>query len=627
MVQRAHYLVVEHPLVVVHVACVVGVKAVQVLGQLGQVVGAAGLVDVRVGAQVALSVGCHVVVHAQHLRIGLSEHLSVAHSARGVGIASLHQVPEVQCQVVVAVLSVSAVAAQGTRYLRYVLVGVAGAYVINVSRQRFVEGGTVKEVRSLQQTGLLRGVAHHLRQSCQRLARTAVLAGNVHVPHLVAVAGSGPSFLACALRLHVGAVVHSVPYPQAHILGRQQRLGCHLGLVHVGGNVYQPRQLLVYGVVGSPHPLLVVVAPVHLYQGCMVGGYGVQVAVAVLAPLLLVAVKSFPGTLHGAQLLLGGEVARLPVASQRVVPHEGAFLARTQLVHHAPDTLAQGLLLPLVRGTGQGKGQGRHVVPRAVSLQLGGGRVPSIAHRIALGRQSVGIAIVVKLLADVPAQYGADGQFAVGRQSVVTLQGHAVQRQRFGHRLCGRYVVGTVGHRHLCRDGVSGVGGVVARHPSLYPVLLSGGVEPFVGLLLFGSQCRVAPARLAVLAGAVAVRHPYLVRQSGHSAHGRFHPDGFHASYLLLLSCSGQCHQQSRHYYSNIVHTQFFIIDCSRVANIAFFLHTIKNKNKRCLIFPFPSAEPSVRRAAGCRLGYAVWWYLSPYAATGCARYTPCGRG
>ena len=131
-VERTYYLVVEHPLVVIHVSRIVGVVAVEVLGQLGQVVGTTGLVQCRVGAELAIVVGGHIGVHAQYLCVGLAEHFAIAHTARGVGIASLNHLPEVQCQVVVVGLAVSPIASQGAGYLGDMLVGMAGADVVDV---------------------------------------------------------------------------------------------------------------------------------------------------------------------------------------------------------------------------------------------------------------------------------------------------------------------------------------------------------------------------------------------------------------------------------------------------------------------------------------------------------------
>ena len=64
-IQRTDDLVEEGPFLVVHVTGIVRVEAVQVFGQLEQVVGAAGLVELRIGMGVTL--GDAVGGHAQHL--------------------------------------------------------------------------------------------------------------------------------------------------------------------------------------------------------------------------------------------------------------------------------------------------------------------------------------------------------------------------------------------------------------------------------------------------------------------------------------------------------------------------------------------------------------------------------
>ena len=130
--QRAYYLVVEYTLIIVHILCVVRVKAVKVLGQFGQVIGAAGLVDIGVGVYVAPVIGHDVGVHAQYLGVGLTEHLTVAHTAHGVGVAALHKAPEIVCQIVVVGVTVGPVRAQRTCYHGDMLVGMARTYVINV---------------------------------------------------------------------------------------------------------------------------------------------------------------------------------------------------------------------------------------------------------------------------------------------------------------------------------------------------------------------------------------------------------------------------------------------------------------------------------------------------------------
>ena len=120
--------------------------------------------------------------------------------------------------------------------------------------------------------------------------------------------------------------MQAVPYPQPHVLGYEQSLGGHPLVVNVGCNIYESGQLLMYRIVGCPHPGFVVVAAIHLDECGMVGRDGIEVSVAIFLPLRLMLVESLPSTLHLAQFGLRGKVASLPVAAQRVVPHEGALL-------------------------------------------------------------------------------------------------------------------------------------------------------------------------------------------------------------------------------------------------------------------------------------------------------------
>ena len=212
--------------------------------------------------------------------------------------------------------------------------------------------------------------SRHFRQACQRLCHAAHLSGDVHIPHLIAVAGTLTTLILSAITFDVGAIVQAVPYPQSHVLGYEQRLvGCFF-VVNIGGDVDETCQLFVYGVVGRPHPVVVVVGTIHLDEYTMLGGNGVQIAIAILLVLLLIMVEIFPSALHGLQLLLGSEIACLPVAFQLLVPYKRAFLTLAQAIDHLCDVTAQDVLLCLILTAGKGEGQCRHVVPRAVPLQL-----------------------------------------------------------------------------------------------------------------------------------------------------------------------------------------------------------------------------------------------------------------
>ena len=115
-------LIVEHPLVVIHVAGIIGTETIEVLGQLGQVIGTACLVHGRFGGR----------AHRQHLCVGLTEHLAVAYASHCIAVSTLNHRPEVLGKVIVIGIGIAAIRAQGTRHHRYVLVGVPCADGIDV---------------------------------------------------------------------------------------------------------------------------------------------------------------------------------------------------------------------------------------------------------------------------------------------------------------------------------------------------------------------------------------------------------------------------------------------------------------------------------------------------------------
>ena len=367
-VHRTDDLIIEHALVVVHVFRIVGIEAVQVLGEFGEVVGAAGLVDGGFGVQFASAPAGNVGTHGGNLRVGLPEHLAIAHATHGIAIAALDHRPEVLGEVVVVRVAVATEGAQGAGDHGDMLVGVTRADGIHIPGQRVEEGRTVEVVGSFQQMGLFLGRASHLRQTGQRLSHATHLAGDVHVPHLIAVAWTGTPLVLTAVALDVCAVVQTVPYPETHILGDEQGLGGCWLVVDVGGDIDESGELFVDGVVGGPHPTLVIIGAVHLNQYTVLGGDGIQVTIAVLLAFLLVAVKIGPGALHLLQLLFGGEVAGFPVAPQLLVPHEGALLTLAQFIYHRLDVLAEDRFLVLILATGEGEGHGRHVVAGTMTL-------------------------------------------------------------------------------------------------------------------------------------------------------------------------------------------------------------------------------------------------------------------
>ena len=83
---RTYDLVIHNPLIIIHIAGIIGIEAIKVLGQFGQIVGTASLVHLRITAS-------H---HACHLGIWFPEHLRVSHSACGIYITILDKIPEVR---------------------------------------------------------------------------------------------------------------------------------------------------------------------------------------------------------------------------------------------------------------------------------------------------------------------------------------------------------------------------------------------------------------------------------------------------------------------------------------------------------------------------------------------------
>ena len=235
-------------------------------------------------------------------------------------------------------------------------------YGINVPSQRVEECRTVEVGSRFSQMRLFLSRTSHFRQSCQRFCHATHLAGYIHIPHFIAVARLGTPFLHATVTFGVCTVVQSVPYPQPHVLGSHQRLLCCCLVVDAGSYVNQPCQLFMYGVVWSPHPMFVVVRPVHLYQYAMLGRYGVQVAVAIPPEVLLITVEVAPRPLHLFQLLFWGQVAGFPIASQLLVPYECTLLALAQPVHHLDDVFAEPCLLLRVLAAGKCHSHRRHIV-------------------------------------------------------------------------------------------------------------------------------------------------------------------------------------------------------------------------------------------------------------------------
>ena len=218
----------------------------------------------------------------------------------------------------------------------------------------------------------------------------------------------------------------------------------------------------MHRIIRSPHPLLVVVSTVHLYQHAMLGGDGVQVAIAVFCIVFLVVVEVSPCTFHLPQFRIGGKVAGFPVAAELLVVDERALLAGAQLIHHRLDIRAQLGFLLLVLAAGKRHSECRHIMAGTMTFQLGRRGVPAVGLGIAVGGKAISVAVVIKLLLHVEAQQVLDVEVAVVGQPVLAVYAHLVKRQRLsnGHRVWHR--VGTTHHRHMSHHRKAGSRRVVA---------------------------------------------------------------------------------------------------------------------------------------------------------------------
>ena len=245
----------------------------------------------------------------------------------------------------------------------------------------------------------------------------------------------------------------------------------------------------------------------------MLGRDGVEIAVAVAAPVLLVAVEGFPGALQGVEFLARGEVAGLHVAPEPVRPDEGALLAGPQLVHHAADPHQQRVAQGRIVRPGIGEGQGGQVVSRAVTLQLGVRRIPVLRTGIPLRWQAVGVAVIVEHPRDVQRQELPHVEVAVAGQAVVPGQADIPQRQGPGHGDGARTGIRDDGHLGL--DRIAFFRGIVAEEESLHAV--DGPGRP-CGQFGFRLPVRAGPSHLAPFAGPVRVGDADLPRKDGSRA-------------------------------------------------------------------------------------------------------------
>ena len=226
------------------------------------------------------------------------------------------------------------------------LVSMAGTDIIDVLAQRIIELRCVETVGCLEELCLFIRIGNHLRKTGERFAHTSHLTGDVHVPHLVAVARLGSALILGAVLLYVSAVVHAVPYPESHILSDEESLVADFLIIKVGGDVYQTGKLLMYTIIRCPNPIGVVVGTIHLNKSTMLSRNGIDIAVTIQFRVLLIFIKSSPSALHLSEFCLWSEITRLPVTLQILIIYEGFLLTLSQLIHHSGDVLAKdGFLL------------------------------------------------------------------------------------------------------------------------------------------------------------------------------------------------------------------------------------------------------------------------------------------
>ena len=131
-------------------------------------------------------------------------------------------------------------------------------------------------------------------------------------------------------------------------------------------------------------------------------------------------------------------------------------------------------------------------------LELGIWRIPAITLGIALGTESVGIAIVVELLGNIPGTDLTDSLVAVVGESVVTINAHISEREGMSHFLF-RSLIASSHHLDLCLDRITIVGCLVTYHKTTYFILAACGMFLRISLSLLISKRRICPAHLTIL--------------------------------------------------------------------------------------------------------------------------------
>ena len=398
----------------------------------------------------------------------------------------------------------------------------AGADVVDILGERVVERGRVEAARSLHEMRFLLRIGDHAGQPGKDFLHAAHFAGDVHVPHLVAVAGPGLALRLVPVHLHVRAVMQPVPDPKAHVFRNQEGLGGDLLVVDVRGDVHEAGQLLVDGIIGSPNPLLIVVGGIFFNEDRMLGRDGVKIAVPIAPAVLLVLVERRPSAFQLGELGLRDEVPRLAVPAQLLVPDERQLLAGAELVHHPADAAADLILEGRIVRARESECEGGHVVSRSVALKLRGRGIPAVGYGVAVRGQAIRVAVVIQLLGDVQREQILHVQVAVRGEPVVADEPDAPERQRPGDRLLRRHGGFPRHHRHLRLHRKSVLRRIVSKDISRDGISRSHRQ----GCLLFlGFPERVRPLHLAPFAGTVRIGDPDLVRQHGRRALRGFDPD------------------------------------------------------------------------------------------------------
>ena len=230
----------------------------------------------------------------------------------------------------------------------------------------------------------------------------------------------------------------------------------------------------------------------------MLSRNSVDVTVTIQFRVLLILIKSSPGTLHLSEFCLRSEITSLPVALQFLIIYEGLLLTLSQLIHHSGDVLAEDCFLLWVGCHGVCLCDSRHIVTRSMTLELGVWRIPAIALSITLGTESIGIAIVVELLSNIPGTDLTDSLITVVGESVVTIYAHISEREGMSHFLFWSLIAFSH-HLDLCLDRITIVGSLITNHKTTYLILAPGRMFLRISLSLLISKRSVSPAHLAIL--------------------------------------------------------------------------------------------------------------------------------